>query len=520
MSAAPGAFPRQLEALRGAAAYPHATGTIELVETHVSWVLLTGEYAYKLKRPVRYDFIDLRDPAERERCCHEELRLNRRFAAPLYVDVCPVTLRDGRACMGGEGEVIDHAVRMRQFDRADALDALLDRDAATAEELQAFGQSLARIHEDCPVASGADRWGTVEEVRTQLLRNLEQAAEAGGVFDEADAVRGLRPALEHRLRELADVLGKRREDGRVRECHGDLHTRNVVRIGQRLMAFDCLEFQPAFRWIDVADEVALLRVDLARRGRRDLAQAFITGYLRGSGDYGLCRVLPLYEAHRALVRAKVAAVSARAGVGDAAAMRAEHDALLRVAHEALASRQGRLVLVTGVSGSGKSWLSSRLALAGRAMWVNSDVERKRLAGLQPEERSGSPAGAGIYTRAMTDRTYARLADCAREVLAGGFDALVDATFQRARDRARFAALAARMQVPLRVIVCEAELPVLHQRLAERARRGDVSEADAGVLRMQLEQGEPVRPDEGLDVVRVRTGDEAAVAALLCEFAVS
>jgi aminoglycoside phosphotransferase family enzyme/predicted kinase len=503
-------LPPELAGLRHAAAYPHATGTIELIETHISWVLLTGEYAYKIKRPVHYDFLDMRELATRELYCREELRLNRRFAPRLYVDVCPITLVRGSARIGGGGEPVEYAVRMRQFDRSACLDALLRDDAVTGAELRDFGQVLARLHSDSPAAGRRSEWGQPARVRALLLRNLAETATAGTAFGTGLAVQALQAPLEALLSRLELALLERRRTGRVRECHGDLHVRNIVRLAGRLTPFDCLDFEPAFRWIDVADEVALLRVDLVAHGRADLAQAFTTGWLRGGGDYGACRMFALYEVHRALVRAKVAALAAVDDAARAPALEREHRALVAVAGAALRPRRGAIVLLHGFSGSGKSWLAERLVAALPAVWISADVERKRLAGLLPAERSGSPAGGGIYTADMDERTYARLVACAEEVVGGGYIAVVDATFLRARDRARFQQLARGRELPLRVLSCTADAHVLHERLEARAVRGDVSEADAAVLAAQIAGAQPLQAQEGLVALELRTADPEAV----------
>lgn len=511
-------LPPHLRALLDPSAYPHATGAIALLHTNLSWVLLTGEYAYKIKRPVHYPFVDLREPHERQRLCHEELRLNRRFAPRLYVDVSAITCERGEARVGGGGTPVDYAVKMRQFDPADGLDALVGRGDVSEDELLAFGEQLAAAHASCPAAARNAEWGRPGAVRDALLRNLDEAAAAAQTCGTRARVDALRLPLERLIEATGSGLADRRRDGRVRECHGDLHARNVARIAGRLTPFDCLEFDPALRWIDVADELAMLRIDLAWRGRDDLAQAATNGYLRGGGDFGACRVLKLYEAHRALVRAKVAALTANADAAAGAQALDEHAALLGIAERALAPRAARLVLLCGVSGSGKSWLACRLIDALHAVWISSDVERKRLVGLGPSESSGSAPGEGIYTRAITDRTYGRLAACAEEVLWGGEVAVVDATCLREAERARFAAVARRCRVPFHVVLCEAPTEQLRERLAARGTQpGEVSEATAAVLEAQLALVEPFREQEGFELERVHTAEPGLVDRLARQF---
>ena len=509
-------LPPPLDALLRPQAYPHPVGAVELVETHVSWVLLAGDFAYKIKRPVRYAFVDLRDADRRRFFCEEEVRLNRRFAPELYLDVCPIISSQGEIRMGGTGPVLEHAVRMRRFSRSDELDQLLEHGAIEPSELEDFGRMLAQLHAQLPAARAASRWACPAEVQALLIRNLHECAEAAKVFGTAAAVLALRESLERRLPAVAPWMAARHVGGRVRECHGDLHTRNIVRLGTRLVAFDCMEFEPAFRWIDVADEIALLLVDLEARGNPEHAQAFRGGYLAASGDYHACRVLELYKAHRALVRVKVAALSARALPDEARErLRLEHARLLERATVALAAHTPRLIVMCGLSGSGKTWFARLLAPRLAAVHLRSDVERKRRAGLDELARSGSHLRSGLYTPEATAALYERLAQFAEDVISGGFNVIVDASFSLRSQRARFAELAGRVGVPLVVLQCHAAPEVLRTRITARTQSGsDASEADHGVLEVQLRDFQAISAAEGLDVLHVDTSKPDAMSQAL------
>jgi len=485
-------------------AYPHETLEIRVVETHISWVLLTGRFAYKIKRPVRYPFVDLRSASKRKFLCEEELRLNRRFAPELYDAVVPVTSDAGRARIGGEGEPIDHAVRMCQFAPSEELAALIAESCVTPNELRAFGLSLAAIHERLPADTDGE-FGTLQAVRATLASNVEQlesVSQRTGVGQPLDEkVRESLPALIERL--SATIEG-RKASGRVRECHGDLHCRNIVRHAGKLLAFDCLEFEPAFRWIDVAHEIAFLYMDLRKRGASRHAAAFLSAYLQASGDYEAARLLPLYGAHCALVRAKVAAL------GDPTSD--DFTAYVDCAKSLLVPSRPVLVLMSGLSGSGKTWLATRVAPELGAIHLRSDVERKRLAGVDSLASTQSPVGGGAYASEMSSRTYRRLAECAADVLAGGLTVFVDATFQRREDRAHFVRCAARAGVSLVLVRCRAPDAVLESRIRKRARSGtDASEADLAVLDWQRAHFEAIDPGEGLAVIDADTTSESVVA---------
>lgn len=509
-------LPQELTALLDAAAYPHPVGAVRVVETHLSWVFLTGELAYKLKKAVCFPFVDLRSVERRAFYCAEELRLNRRFAPELYLEVCRVTCAAGHSRIGGRGKLIDYAVCMRQFRAEDELGALLANGGLAPRALAVFGHDLARLHEELPQPAPSEPWGQPHSVQGLLLRNLAECLQASAELGTADALQSLRAAYTARIAAAAPWLAARRAAGRVRECHGDLHAGNLARYGGRLLAFDCIEFEPAFRWIDVAEEIACLCMDLRARGYGAHAQAFIGGYLVASDDYGACRLLRLYGTHRALVRAKVAALrAAQVAPPLRAASRAEHCRYLEVARELLAAQRVRLVLMCGLSGSGKSWLAERLAPLLDAVHLRSDIERRRLAGLGVRQRSGSGLGRGMYSAPLGAATYERLRECAAEALDGGLSVIIDATCQERAQRERLSSLGAVHAASVHVVYCHAPREVLEARIAAREREAaDASEADSSVLALQEARFEPIGAAEQLRVIDVDTTAADAVTQVL------
>ena len=503
------AFPEQLQALLYPRAYPHPVQGVELIETHISWVLLTGEFAYKIKRPVRYPFIDLRSPEHRAFLCREEIRLNRRFAPELYLGVCPVSWLEGEARVEGPGRVIEHAVRMRQFAREDELDQLLDAQRIEPAELQSFGRELARLHARLPMPQPAQSWGQPPALRALILDNAEQCARAVQFPGASTAVCALQARLEASLDTAVQQLSARFVAGRVRECHGDLHARNIVRWDGHLLAFDCLEFDPALRWTDVADEIAFLLADLDSRHKPLHAQAFLAGYLEESGDYQTCVLLPLFKAHRALVRAKITAL----GRNDPDTRR-QFEAYLDGARRSLVPKPPILILMSGLSGSGKTWIAQRLTPRLLGIHLRSDIERRRLAGLSAVERSDSRVEQRLYSREMTAGVYRTLAQCTHDTLAGGYPTIVDATFARRADRANFHELAARLGLRACIVHCQAPREVLQARIVERRQRNDdPSEANLSVLGWQEMHFEPIQAQEAFTVFEATTTEPDAVDRL-------
>lgn len=559
----PPSLPEALRGLLRPSAYPHAVERVDLIATHMSWVLLTGEFAYKVKRPVRFAFADFSSPVHRAELCAEEIRLNRRFAPGLYLGVVAVREDEsGQARIGGTGPMLESAVQMRQFDRRDELDQRVAAGTVGAAEFAAFGTALAAIHAALPPLLPPPQQDPHQDPRqdpqqpphrarqpTALPQPLPQTAPTAHILrrnyaellrlasatrgaDQAlptAALRALRHALARALRTARPALAARTAAGAIRECHGDLHLANLVLLDGRITAFDALEFEPAFRRIDVADEVAFLCADLLGHDAPQLARAFLEAYVEASGDHRLFEVLDLYLAHRALVRAKIMAIRLTAastgeGAADPAAL-ARFKAYVDIAARALRAPgerpPPRLVLMHGLSGSGKTWLARQVAARLGAIHLRSDVERKRLGGLAPLDPSGSAPGAGLYGAAASQRTYARLATLARTVLGSGRSVVCDAAFLERRSRDVLRDTASDSGATVTLVRCHAPTEELRRRLrARRAAGSDPSEADESILDWQLLHAEPLQPDElaaavvDIDTTRADAVDAAcrAIAA--------
>ncbi len=510
--------PPPIAGLLRPAAYPHAvTEPIRVAETHISWVLLTGAYAYKIKKPLRLSFLDYSTLERRRRLCEEEVRLNRRHAPDLYLGVSAIAGTVDEPRVAGTGPALEYAVRMRQFEPGEELVALLAAGSAEAGEVAALGEAVARLHAAAATATDP-RHGhpdTVWRIAADNFAELRRLPECEPATSAVDA-------LEHRLAgefdRLRSLMLERQAAGRVRECHGDLHCGNVVRWQGRLVPFDGLEFDEALRFIDVVNDVAFLTMDLAERGRDDLRRAALQAWCETLGDFAGLPLLPYYECYRSLVRAKVASLAALQSSADPtrrASAVADCRRYLDWAGARLAPRRPGLLLTCGLSGSGKTWLARQVAPVLGALHVRSDVERKRLAGLAPHEDSRSPPDGGIYTPEFNERTYARLEQCAVAALAAGETVLVDAACLRRTERLRFLELAQARGAPAVILACHAPDALLHQRVAgRRAARSDASEATPELLARQAGYREPFDDREQPQVVVVDTSrPEAATEAL-------
>ncbi len=480
-------------------AYPHAPRRIEHLETHISHVFLTGPWAYKIKKPLELGFLDFSTLEKRRECCGEELRINRRLAPDLYVDVVPITGSVDQPCVEGDGTAIEYAVKMREFAQAGMLEQVLARGGLTAGLVDAVAQQVADFHASLAPAGSDTQFGTAESVVEPARQNFVQLLPLPAAAEDGARLDALRQWTEAQHTALGELFGRRKEDGFVRECHGDLHLGNMVLVDGRVRIFDAIEFNARLRWIDVINEAAFLGMDLEHRSRRDLAWRFLNAYLQHTGDYAGARVLRYYMVYRALVRAKVAGIrAAQAELPPAqrTALAAKCRSHIALAHRFATQMRPALIVHYGLSGSGKTTASQVILEHLGALRVRSDIERKRLHGLAASARTGSGVGTGIYGTEATGATYVRLACAAEDVVRGGCIALIDATFVRRADRDALRALARRLGVPFGIAEFTARPEELRSRVLRRQRESsDASEAGVEVLEHQLRTCEPLSAEE-------------------------
>jgi aminoglycoside phosphotransferase family enzyme/predicted kinase len=486
-------YPALIRHMLDAAAYPHDVGEIQLVETHISWVILTGEYAYKVKKPVELGFLDFSTLQARRHFCEEELRVNRRTAAELYLDVVPIASGPDGVRVAAE-PAVEYAVRMLQFPHAARVDRCLQAGLLGLPEARKLAQTIAEFHRDLPprldIAPAFEVERVVKPARNNFL-HLDPAA-----FDDESQQRlaVIEAWTLQQAEALAPVFEARARRGAVRECHGDLHLENLLFRQGRFIPFDALEFNPSLRWIDVGNDIAFLVMDLLARGRRDLAYTVLNGWLEETGDYDSLAVMRFYLVYRCMVRAVVTSIRRRqtavAEPQDSA--RPEATRYVELAAALVDTPPAQLLLMHGFSGSGKTWRSGQLVAELPALRVRSDLERKRLPELDPSQRHVGEVDSGLYAPEVTDRTYRRLAQCCEIGLRAGFDMIADATFLRRVHRDHFLDLAESLGAGFAIVDCSAPRKVLEARIRERAaQRRDASDADLAVLEHQLNHHDPL-----------------------------
>lgn len=484
-------------------AYPHEVNSkIIRIETHISWVFLTDDFAYKIKKPIKNSFLDYSTLALRKHYCEEELRLNQRFANEIYLDVVPLTSSNGSIRICGTGDPIEYAVRMRRF----ADDALLSQRVAHnlvhPVDVRALAATIAKLHAQATIADPSNRFGTPDLIYTEAVENCRDIAEEK-IPRTIEIVALLEHWTNRFFSEHENQFWRRKQDGHIRECHGDLHLGNVALWNEKLLPFDGIEFCDDFRWIDTLSDAAFTAMDFAAYGRMDYCHSFVNAYFESSGDYSAVGLLQWYLVYRAMVRAKVAALRStqtRATTPEHLAAEHDLDAMLDLAYRFTQwySSKPQLWITYGLSGSGKTTGSEQVLQRHGAIRIRADVERKRLAGLQPYDRVArcDDAAASLYSSDMTNATYHRMAELAGQLLREGTNVIVDATFLLKWQRKIFKDIAHQLQVPFRILAFHADRSTLRQRVSTRiSKNHDASDADLEVLELQLKSQQQLEPDE-------------------------
>lgn len=494
--------------------YSHPVEQVNLLETHISWVLLAGEYVYKIKKPLNLGFLDFSTLERRAHFCREEIRLNQRQAPDLYLDVVPITGSPSQPQLGGSGEPFEYAVRMRRFAREDGFDHLLAEGRLQPQHILELAEELAQLHQQAAVAAPDSPLGQPEQVMAPMRDNLVALRTMLTTDTDQQRLQRLDDWTEAQGAALNTLLQQRCREGFIRECHGDAHLGNVTLFRGRTTLFDAIEFNEEFRWIDVINDLAFTLMDLCHRGAPAMSWQLLDRYLTLSGDFQGVRLLAFYQVYRALVRAKIAGLRLGQDL-DAEQQQAvftELNAYVQLAEQLAAPRRPALIITMGLSGSGKTVLSNQLLQDLGLIRLRSDIERKRLHGLAPEADSHSQVAGGLYSSDISQLTYTCLREHAATLLQTGEPVLVDATFLQQQQRQVFRQLAQEHNVPFHLLVCEADTETLKARLLSRAAQGgDASEADTRVLDYQLAQQQPLSATEQADAIVLDTTRDDSVA---------
>lgn len=493
--------------LQHAHCFPHKVNKIEIIETHISWVVLTGPFAYKIKKPVQLPFVDYSTPQKRLYFCESELELNMVYAPTIYLEVVAISLIGNEIRFEDDRNVIEYAVKMRQFEQSAILVHQLEFLEQRKEMVDGFADRLAHFHVGAQPSTAnptgsrlgrfskvgetsvqkveANDWlGSAEQVYGEVLENVQFLAEEFRNSEYSDHVGQILTWTELECQRLRKHLDTRREMGFVRLCHGDMHLKNLLWHQGKIVPFDCIEFNEKFQWIDVASDLSFPVMDLAARGKSNLAWRLLSQYLESSDDYDALNTLGFYLVYRALIRAKVGWLNPKNHVKGRE--RKPWGKYIDWAWGMINREPKYLAITHGFSGSGKSTRALRLVENDGAIRIRSDVVRDRCATKQ---------GPGRYSPEAKQMVYDRMLEIAKRVLDAGWPVVVDATFLKRSNREMFFRLANSQNISFQIVDCEAPIPDLKRRIA--ARTNDPSEADAAVIDYQVANSDPLTYSESM-----------------------
>ncbi|GMR06118.1 MAG: AAA family ATPase [Gammaproteobacteria bacterium] len=486
-----------INALLNPSVYDHAVDKIELLQTHISWVILTGSYAYKIKKPVNFGFLDFSSLEKRRYYCEEELRLNRRFAPQLYLGVITITGSEELPAINGTGAVLEYAVKMRQFPTGSLLINMINAGDLREIHMDWLAQNIASFHQQTDVAEA--EFGTLATVEQPVKENfmlIRQLVQNTEILKQLDAIE--RWGADAFIR-LETEFRQRKQDGFIRECHGDLHLGNIILLHEKIIPFDRIEFNENLRWIDVLSEIAFLVMDLEDHQRPDLGRRFLNKYLELTGDYSNLNIFQFYKVYRAMVRAKVNALQLKQeGMAQSQinAIYKQCENYVNLGSSYIIDQKPVLIIMHGFSGSGKTTVSQFIVEALPVIRIRSDIERKRLHKQKNSEKNQSGINKGIYDEETSRKTYNHLRRLSEDILLAGKSVIVDGAFLQSKQRKKFAQLASILGMPYRIIDCHAERRILKQRISERQMYGnDASEASLNVLYNQQENHDPLTDEE-------------------------
>ena len=498
-----------IQAIRKNANFSHSIDKYELVETHISYLLLTGPYVYKFKKPLNLGFLDFSTLEKRKYYCEEEIRLNRRLAPELYLDVVNITGTKDLPELSGDGPVIEYAVKMKQFHKGSELDQLLESGQLTKFHFDKLALQIADFHKTATIASASSNFGQYETVMKTVMSNISKIEKSISMDTHYhERILKLKQWTENSLKQSINIFKERKENGFIRECHGDMHLGNIAYHDNQIIVFDCIEFSDELRWIDVMNEIAFLVMDLDDRDQTSFSYRFLNSYLELSGDYEGLSVLPFYYVYRALVRSKVSCIRLQqSGLSNIERLheienyRHHIDTSCRY----IEKRYPVLLITYGFSGSGKTTVSQDLMESLGAIRIRSDIERKRLYGINANIKQDPAIDQGIYSKNSSNQTYQKLCDLAKKLLMANYNVIVDATFLRKKHRTKFQNIANDLDLPFIILDFQSQINTLRQRIIKRDNYGNnASDADLSVLDYQIATQEPLNNEEKKSVISINT----------------
>lgn len=498
--------------------YPHEVKKFQIFETHSAYVITTGDYAYKIKKPVNFGFLDYSSLDKRTVCCHREFELNRRLASSLYLECIPIygTAEKPSFDRIAEEPCLEYAIKMREFPQDFLFPQLLLKKNLTVELIDKLAKVIADFHQAIPIDQ-TSHFGTPKHIHQFAMDNFSETLVFLKEETKIARLKKLENMTQSYYEKIETALQARKDSGFVRHCHGDMHLNNIVLIDGKPLVFDCIEFNEDFVWTDVMGDLGFIIMDLDEHKQPELANLLLNRYLELTGDYTALNVLPYFCAYRAMVRAKVNQIRLQQpGLTEAEQTQlwSHYNDCLDLTEQYLSPRQARLMITQGFSASGKTTVAKKIVAEFGAIQLRSDVERKRSANLALNSNTESPLYQGLYKTEITEKLYADLAKLAAQIIKAGYSVIVDATFIRQDLREIFSKLAQTLQVPFTIVACVAPEETLKNWLTERKKNEDnISEARLDILDDQLKNHDPLTKAELEHTITLHTDQPYDISLL-------
>ena len=469
-------LPELVRALLEPEAYPETPGKIELVQTQMSFVFLTDEFVYKVKKAVNLGYLDYTTEEKRQFYCQREVELNRRLCPEVYLGVVPVTRDKGTILVAGKGEVIEHAVKMRRLPQEAMMDVLLASNRVSPQMITSVAQKLVAFHQQAETNANISAFGDIKAITQNTEENFSQTQKYISTTISRDKYQHIKDYTDSFVEDKVPLFHKRIADGRIRDCHGDLHAAHVC-FTNGICIYDCIEFNDRFRYCDVASEVAFLAMDLDHYGRADLSRSLVNAYVDRSQDRELPELLGFYKCYRAYVRGKVE--SFKLDDPYIAPTEKRHTLEIATSYFDLAHAYTRsrpmLFITTGLVGTGKTTLAQALAKRLGLAVISSDVTRKQLARIPITEHRFEEFDSGIYSPEFSRKTYDKMFSEAKHILSDGVSVILDASFTKAEERLKAKRLANEMGADFFIIECTLDEESIRKRLAQRREQETTSD---------------------------------------------
>jgi len=491
-----------ITSLQNSKLYDHAIESFSTLETHCSWVILTGDYAYKIKKPVNFGFLDYSDLQKRKYYCEEEVKRNQALAKQIYLEVVPIYGSSETPNFTGDGDIIEYAVKMVEFSQAGLLSQLQKKQQLTGTIIDKLANSLANFHLQATKVPLTSEIGSSEHAQQQTRDNFTQTLPLLEDQTDKQELQQLCDDVEELYKKIKPIIDQRKTDGFVRQCHGDVHLNNITLIDDEPIIFDCIDFNNDFCWTDTMADLGFITMDLDEFGEYELSWQLLNQYLQVSGDYAGLQVLPYFQAYRAMVRAKVAMFTLinTNSEADRAQQYQRYKGCIALTKKYLQTRPLKILITCGVSASGKSTLAEKLSINLNLITITSDRERKRQANIDLQTNCQAPVLQGLYHPQQTEKTYHSLLEISEKVIAAGYPVIIDAAFIYKKQRQAFTMLAARLNIPFTIIYCHAPEAQLRKWLKQR--ETNVSEATQDVLTMQLQSFESPLVNEATQTIEI------------------